>query len=274
MFERVKYQNHLGQVFDFGVDGIFLNYNDLRDYEWEPQIQGNRITKFKRGITQKTLPIVIIKNTEDEAIAAMNRLFEVAEQDVIALKVGKIIIGDYYFTGYIHKKQNAEWLRAPEFFKTTLTLTSEFPFWVSERKFELRKLPNPDSFDNLEYPYDYPYDYYGGSGSQMIVNNYFAPVDFRMIIYGAVVNPSVNIGGHSYKVNTTVQAGEYLTIDSTTKTIVLTKNNGEKFNKYDNRDRTSYIFEQIPSGASNVSWIGDFAVDITTLEARSEPKWT
>ena len=34
MLEKLKYKNHLSEVFSFGEDGIFVNMSDLHDYEW------------------------------------------------------------------------------------------------------------------------------------------------------------------------------------------------------------------------------------------------
>lgn len=272
-FERLKYINHLGQVIDFGVDGFYVNANDMRDYEWEVKTRSDKITGFKRGMTSKTLPVVVFSENEQDAINKKNRLFEEVEKDVISKQPGKVVIGDYYYKCFVVGSSKAKYVKDKRFAMFGLGLVSDEPFWVKESMHSFRKLDNGED-ENLDYPYDYPYDYYSGSANQHIVNTFFAPVDFRMTIFGAVVNPSINIGGHVYKVNVTLSAGEYLTIDSAEKTIVLTQNNGTKVNKFDYRDRANYVFEPIPSGSSPVTWVGNFSFDITLLEKRSEPKWT
>ena len=102
----------------------------------------------------------------------------------------------------------------------------------------------------------------------------FADANFKLVIYGAVTNPAITIGGHVYQVNCTVAAGEYLTIDSLTKKIFLTGSGGAVTNKFNDRNRDSYIFEKIPAGANAVAWSGSFGFDVTIYEERSEPKWT
>ena len=72
----------------------------------------------------------------------------------------------------------------------------------------------------------------------------------------------------------TIGAGESLLIDSPSKTITLTKASGEKVNWFDNRSRESYIFQPIPPGQNIVERNGDFGIDLTVIEKRSEPKWT
>ena len=58
MRDRITHTNSKGEVFDFVELGIYINYNDLRDYEWEVMTDNNRITGFKRGIATKTIPFV------------------------------------------------------------------------------------------------------------------------------------------------------------------------------------------------------------------------
>lgn len=273
-FERLKYINHLGQVIDFGVDGFYVNANDMRDYEWEVKTRGDKITGFKRGMTSKTLPIVVFSTSEADAIKKKNKLFEEVEKDVIAKQAGKIVVDGYYFPCFVVGSTKANYVKDKRFAKFGISLVSDVPYWIKEHVFSFRKITESGDEESLDYPFDYAYDYFSGSGVQEVINSYFAPADFKMIIYGSVINPAITIGGHQYKVNTTVQSGEYLTIDSEAKTIVLTKNNGEKVNKFDDRDRANYVFEPIPSGSQSVLWLGDFGVDVTLIEKRSEPKWT
>ena len=272
-FERFIYKNHLGETLDFGVNGLYVDLNDLRDYAWEVIDNGSRITNFRKGITAKTLPVTVAFKNRNYVRDLKNKLFEFCEKDVLAQKYGRVIIGDYYYSCYVTASAKNGYAHDPCSTQFSLTLTTDKPYWIAERTHSFRKIDNGED-DNLDYPYDYPYDYYSGSANQRIVNTFFAPVDFRMVIFGAVVNPSINIGGHVYKVNVTLSSGEYLTIDSVEKTIVLTQNNGTKVNKFDYRDRASYIFEPISSGSSPVTWVGNFSFDITLLEKRSEPKWT
>ena len=71
-----------------------------------------------------------------------------------------------------------------------------------------------------------------------------------------------------------MNSGEYLTIDSATKKIFLTAVDGTTANKFNNRNRDSYIFEKIQPGGNVVAWDGTFGFDVILLEERSEPKWT
>ena len=61
-----------------------------------------------------------------------NKLMEVVEKDVLAMKHGKIIIGDYYFKCFVTKSQKKNYLTTKRWMELTLTLTTDFPYWVKE----------------------------------------------------------------------------------------------------------------------------------------------
>ena len=105
MLEQLKYKNHRNEVFEFGKDGIFVDTNELHDYEWGITKKGNRIAAFDHVISSRKLPVIIICKTEAEGIAARNKLLEVVEKDVLAVQHGRIIIGDYYFRCFVTKSQ-------------------------------------------------------------------------------------------------------------------------------------------------------------------------
>lgn len=397
MLEQLKYKNHINEVFEFGKDGIFVNTNDLHDYEWDVTSKGNKISSFNRKIKTRKLPIVIMCDTEAEGIAARNKLFEVTEKDVLAKEPGQIIIGDYYYKCYVTKSQKKEYQISKRHMVANLTLTSDHPYWVKEatQSFGTAAVAasgggdtltwdgniegldcfgnlyyrvsdaaptieearaggsfgitdgtasntlafdeshvlvqddvayfihmgdfsyilvvlqeiveggdtvkkgvyfmnygngthitsltisgytgfdggGSDSGSGLDYPFDYAFDYLGGSVNADLNNTDFVESNFKLIIFGACSNPTINIAGHTYQVNCDIAENEYLTIDSVAKTITLTANDGTVTNKFSSRNRDSYIFQKIVAGKSAVTWEGDLRFDVILLEERSEPKW-
>jgi phage-related protein len=275
MLERLKYKNHLNEAIDFGKDGIFVNINDLHDYEWTITKKSDKIAAFSRGVTTKKLPIVIICDTEENGTAARNKLMEVVEKDVLAFSPGQIILGDYHFKCYVTKSEKKNYLATKRLMEVTLTLTSDFPYWIKEKTFSFGASAATAPLGNgLDYPHGYPFDYTKNATSTEIINNHFVAANFKMIIYGAVDIPTVVINDHIYKVNCTINEGEYLTIDSAAKKIFKTGMTGEITNLFSRRNRESYVFEKIPVGVNAVSWSGEFGFDIILMEERSEPKWT
>ena len=274
MLERLKYMNHLNEVIDFGKDGIFVNTNDLHDYSWTVTKKNNRISSLDRTVENRKLPVIICCASDEEGIAARNRLMDVAERDVLAMKHGRIIIGDYYLRCFVTKSAKTKYLNSRRTIEVTLTLTTDFPYWVKESMFAFRKLADGAESAYLDYSLDYPFDFTNTTGERDMTNTALTGTEFKMIIYGPCSNPAVYVGGHEYKVSCDVGENEYLLIDSIAKTVTLVKNDGTRENKFKYRGTDSYIFERIPSGKTTVSWEGDYGIDITLLEERSEPKWT
>lgn len=252
MLEQLKYENHLGTVINFGVDGVFVNTSDLHDYEWSATTKGSRIGAFTRAATKKTLPIVIVCDTEGEGIDKRNKLFETFEKDVLAVQHGKIIIGDYYFKCYVTKSTKSDYQKSERYMSLKLTLLTDFPYWVKEKRFHYAKT----------------------TASATLTNSSLAASNFRLFINGACTNPSISIAGHTYRVRCSVGDGETLTIDSTTKQIYTKQSDGTIINNFNDRDKSSYIFEKIPTGNIAITKPNNFTLGIVLLDERSEPTWT
>lgn len=275
MLEQLKYINHLSETFEFGKDGIFVNYNQLHDYAWEVDTKGLKISAFSRKVQTKNLPVVIMCDSEAKGIAARNKLHEIAEKDIIAKIPGKIIIGSYYFTCYITSSEKSDYLINKKYMQVDLKLTSDQPYWVKETKtsFIAGETAGSGSDEGHGFPYDYPYDYASGIINKNLVNPGFADSDFKLVIYGFADHPSITIGDAVYTVNCNVETGSFLTVDSRSKKIFLTDSEGTETNVFALRGTDSYIFKKIPSGSNTVNWSGGFGFDLTLYEERSEPKW-
>ncbi len=281
MLEKIKFVNHIREEMSWGEYGIYINSNDLHDYSWDFTSDNNRISSFNKGVATKAVPIVICCRSEDEGIAVRNRLLEITEKDVLAVEHGKIIIGDYYLKCYITGSKKNNYLLDKKYMETTLTVATDYPQWIKETLVSFRI--NGDVFSdveedalgkrNLDYNVDFPYDYMSEMKGKTLDNTGFAGVNFRLMVYGAAVNPVIYIGGHCYQVNCHIEENEYLTIDSIAKTILLTKQDGTVENHFHQRNRESYIFEKIPPGINIVTWDKTFGFDVVMFEERSEPKW-
>ena len=272
MLEQLKYKNHLNEVLDFGKAGIFVDTNDLHDYEWAVTTKNEKIAALTRTVSERQLPVKISCETEEEGIALRNRLFEIAEKDVLAMQHGQIICGDYYFKCFVTKSKKTYYQPSKRIMEVSLTLTTDFPYWVKETKTAFSILTATFA-RNLDFPHDYPFEYHSNLQNQPVTNTGFAASNFKLIIYGPCVNPTISLAGHTYKVNCTVEEGEYLTIDSASKKIYITGITGTITNKFNSRSRDSYVFEKIPPGNHTVAWEGSFGFDVILLEERSEPKW-
>ena len=276
MLDNFIFENHLGKRFEGRKNRVFVNENDLRDYSWSYDTINGKISRFYRSVTSRKIPLIVYCETVEKAIAIKNSLHEMAEADIAAEIPGKIYIGDYYTRGYITASEKSNYLLTKRLCSLDLTFTSDDASWYKEEKhaFPVNMASEIGSDSGIDYPYDYPHDYALAANGKKIVCDSVGKNDFKLLIYGSAANPSITIGTHTYKIKGSLKAGESLLIDSINKTITLTTAAGAKINWFDKRDRTSYIFEPIPSGQSTVTWNGNFGFDLTVIEKRSEPKWT
>lgn len=271
MNEMFKYVNHLNESIQIGQDGILANYNDLRDYSWDVVLKNNKISRFSKGVVEKTIPLIIYCSTVNSALQMKNKLFEIAEKDVIANKAGRIYIDGYYLKCFIVGSKKSNYLYHKRYLELQLRVVTDYPYWIKETEIKFNSIDMSGS--DLEYPYDYPFDFAPDISVDSIINSSFYPSDFRMIIYGYTVDPQIHIGGHLYEVNVAIETGEYVTIDSIEKKIFLTKVNGETVNCFNDRNKESYIFEKIKPGNQPVTFSHDLIADIILIESRGEPKW-
>lgn len=275
MLDNFIYEDHLGKQF-IGLDhNVYLNYNDLRDYEWNYDVINNRISRFYQSVKSRKIPLVIFCKTDAAAIAVKHRLLELTETDLHALKPGKVRIGDYYTSGYITSSVKSDYLIDKRLCKLELTLTSDNPLWYSEKThtFSMDSRNVIDAGKGVDYPYGYSYDYTLITAGRSINCDSIGGGTYKLLIYGPAENPAVNIGANTYAVKGRVGTGEVLLIDGLTKTITLTTASGRKVNWFDHRSREFYIFEPIATGQNAVTWNGSFNFDLTIIEKRSEPKW-
>ncbi len=273
MLEKLRYKNHINETLDFGIDKLFVNENDLRDFAWSVTSKNDKISGFRKGIVSKTVPIIIKCDTEAEGFEMRNKLFEVFEKDVLSQKYGKFIIGDYYLKCYVTGSTKTEYLFSKKYMRIDLAVQTDYPEWIKETTTAFRGNTDNNS-EFLDYTHDFPIDYKNSYTEKSINNSNFVASNFRMVFYGKVENPTIFINGHEYSVAVNVATGEYLTIDSIEKTVILTRNNGEKVNCFNLRNKDAYIFEKIPSGTLVVTTANEgLYFDITLLEERSEPKW-
>ena len=121
-----------------------------------------------------------------------------------------------------------------------------------------------DNFELLEEQQVAPHRY--------ILNENYVPSDAIIKIYGATTSPSITIGGNQYGAeNITLDADEWLEINTKDETIVITDGEGIENVFY---HRLENSFEKIEVGSSEITWNGNLTVDIELLNSRSDPKWS
>lgn len=133
MLEKIRYVNSLGAELVFGANGIYVNENDLRDWEWSYSTEYGKIRNFKRRSSTKTLPVQIWAESEAKGIEIKNRLHDLALVDIGAGKPGRLYVGDCYLLCYITGSKKGDYLISKRMLSVSLTIATSEEVWYQER---------------------------------------------------------------------------------------------------------------------------------------------
>lgn len=275
MLDKMTYTNHLNEKIVFGEMPYFANYSDLRDFAWEYTEANNKILSFEKGIRERSLPVTIMCKTEEEGNQKKNAMYEIMEKDVLAMQYGTLEIGQYKMQCFVKESAKSDFLISKKHMQVYLSIVTDRPYWIKEKTYVFTQSgQQDDSAEFLDFDIEYAYDYTNSMETLQLVNQNFVASNFRLTIYGEALNPRISVNGHVYEVSGTVEAGQNLVIDSIEKTVNLNTKNGAKVNRFNERNRDSYIFEKIPAGDLTLARSDNFRFDLTLIEERGEPKWT
>lgn len=272
MIVPITYIASSGRKYDLVSNGILHKKANYHRWEWGVEgtkLQyGYRVSDFSRDPAVYETGLVF-NGTYMQRRALINALHDDFENDVRTKRTGKIIWGDYYISCYI-VESNTE--ADDAWTSNKISIYAPYPFWVQD--FFVSLPPSQVATSQfLDYPYDYLYDYTAPvMGSRYIATDFPFSSDFKMVIYGAAVNPRVVINGYPYVLYTTIPQGSYVIIDSRAKTVMLYGAGGQQTNIFDFRNKNQSVFEKITGGDLQIVWDATFGVDLTIYHERSEPR--
>lgn len=273
----IYYVNSNNEKIDLLEPPYMLQTGELFGSKWNYESKqrlggGGKITNIRKDLEERTLTLSIVNYGVENYEEAIDYLHEITDIDVLKKTPGRLYVGGMYLNCYVTASEKSEWEPEAGYIDVSLTLAVEYPMWVGENPYTFHSF-GISSTNNKRYPRRYPYRYANGMNSTYIINPHFANSNFKLIIYGPVVNPMVTIGGVSYLVNAILEEGEYLVIDSRSRTIIKVKKNGEQENLYHNRQKGRNFFRKVAPGRQPISWAGKFNFDLIIYEERGEPKW-
>lgn len=269
-----------GEKINFCRWPYMVTGGDLFSGEYEEIEENDHIQDFEKKITDYSLEVEINAIGEVNFRRAVDYLEEVTEKDIVNVTPGRLYVGNSYMKCWIVGTDKDRWVNDLCSISNELTIKSDYPYWITEEKFEFLKAEQSEVMSPwLEFPYDYPYEYGKVRTLQYIQNSNYTSSGFKMTIYGPCINPIIRIAGHVYELQTTLYAGEYAVIDSSTRyskdrKIVKVKEDGTQEDIYNSRNKDSEIWRNIPPGRSIVSWNGSFGFDIILFNERGTPRWT
>lgn len=278
----IRFVNHNGNEVDLMGGAYKIEESSLFSHSWHYDSDdaasgyGGKIKKFRKGVQNREINIHIEGVGMESYKQAYDHLMEIFDEDIIDETAGKLYIDDFYMRCFITDGDPVYFVPGLDMCTYKFKLASEYPFWIHE---EFRSFPpissgSEEEESYLDYEHDYPYDYTMPYGGDVIWNvDHYAPCEFLMTVFGPAVDPRVVINGHPYQIYTTLDANEYLQIDSRANTVVKYLANGIQQDIYDYRAKRESVFDPITPGNISVVWSGEFGFDITLYCERSEPKW-
>lgn len=265
----VKYVSASGESICLNGDGIKLRKTDFYRHKWEEEEISGKYKFSRKPRTYRTL--VEVTGERSYKTKKLNDMHRITENDTLSGKEGRLYYGDQYLICNICEA-TSEPAESPIGVMKEIIFFSKDPVWIKETHYDFyaSDIYNGSS---KKYAYRYPYRYGGGLTGDYIINEHFDKVDFKMVIFGPVINPLVIIGGHKYQINILLETGEYLELDTEKGTVIKVMNSGQVVNAFHNREKSSDPFAPIIPGRHTVEWTGKFDWNITMYAKRSEPEW-
>ena len=272
---NIRYVGSSGNEYNLVSDGILHREANYMTWSWTAvgtKLQyGQRIANFSRNAASYKTTL-LFHGLPSKRRALLGALHDDWEQDLRDVKPGRIYWGDWYIDCFIIDS-STEPTEGMAYTSNGITILAPHPFWQQDFELEFAKQEPSGSSNFLEYSYGYSYDYTQPViGERSVARDFPFKADFKMTIFGPVVNPMVTINGYSYVFYMTIAAGEYLVVDSRAKTVTLYGAGGVQTNAFDNRNKAESVFEQIPGGNLQVVWDATFGFNLTIYHERSEPR--
>lgn len=230
-----------------------------------------RVKRFWKNTEEASLKVTVLADNAEEFNNVMYQMHRTFDRDIRRMRPGKLWWNDFYKEVFAVENTHDDFEELMESVEKTISFVSVYPYWI--RKTTTQCLSYTGVTGSLDYPYDYGFDYDRSDYIETVINDCISASNFEIIFYGPCINPSVTIGGHSYTLYVTLNAGEYAVIDSKTKKITKYSITGQAENIFHLRDKENYIFEKIPEGIVPISRIISLGVDITIFDERGEPDW-
>lgn len=233
---------------------------------------GTEITQFSKDPI--SFPIIFkFRGSKKDIKENKNSFFEECERDILNKTPGIFVVNDWNIQGYFIERETnpSEMFYGDEM---STTFFAPYPFWTRDIKRQFFALNDSEGRAGLDFPTDFPINFATDPDeyTRWYVDHYIDS-NFLMTFYGPSENPVVYINEYPYQIYTSLQEGEYLTIDSRSHEVKKYSIDGAEENIYNSRAFEKSVFKKIPNGLLQFEWDKTFGFDITLFLERSEPKW-
>ena len=275
---QVKYENHLGESLWLDDGRYFVNIADLRNFAWEYNVNnrpsgfGGKVTRFTRGVTERSLRLGVRGFTDAEFANRIERIHALTEVDILANRPGRLWLKQEYIRCYLAVSSDlGTYSKRRHFAEKDMTVLITEPFWCREQQYRFTGEGVQVMSDGKRYKGRNPYRYGTRYQSTRFTNEHYAPCPALIIFDTPSTNPSAYIGGQGYTVHTTVKEGEQVIINQLDKTVTHISREGMVANVFNLRDKEADVFQYIQPGLQDILFLSDFS--LTLIQQRSEPRW-
>ena len=271
------YEGSDGSKIDLMGNGIYAqDPENLTENKWKyTTISGvnglGRVKRFYKDTQEAKLNLGIMADSREEFNRIMYELHRIFDRDIRRMRPGKLWWNDWCKEVFAVETSQDSFEELFESVDKEVTFVSVYPYWVKRITYQYTNAANASG--GLDYGHNYPFDYGLEEVVEVVKNDCIDAANFELKFYGPAENPSVTIGDHVYAVLDSLDAGEYITVNSLTKKIYKYDSHGNTENVFHLRDRDSYIFEKIPEGTTTIARSKDHMLDITIFDERGEPEW-
>lgn len=279
----IRYENSQGRSFVLYGDGLtFVDPMELHTWEWDYSLS-NRITgmggdasDFSRHPHTFDLELRMRGMNRSEFLQQVNTLHDVTETDMVNGEPGKLYVDDQYLVCYLavsgHKPEHP---KNSNFMTRTVAVLAVEPYWCTPVSVTVNPSTNQQTNVNgKKFNLKYSYRYGTGLSGTTIINNHYSAAPAIIQFFGPAANPSITIAGVTYGVDVTLTATDRLVIDQIRHKIYTVSESGVKTSVFNSRNKAFDIFAPIPVGSNSIIYSGDFVVQVTMIQQRSELRWT
>lgn len=270
MLDKIFYKNSFSKTLFFGENGIFINESNIYNYDYD-----YKKNNFDLKLKPMNLEVMIVNENLNEQLTYIYNIFNA---DIANRKPGRFYKNDWFLECYITGIEKKDYLKDKKFMILKLKI-EPIDCWNKEQFLSFREngevlgdIVKKSKKRNLDYNYDFPYDYLPKSLRREFDNESIFDSDFVLKVFGPCENINIKIGQFFYKINTKLDFGEFVIVDSKEKTIL--KFNKKSFeNIFHLRDRENYIFQKIKGGSNKVYFNSKNGFDLIIFQKRSGFLW-
>ena len=268
----IRYESSAGVSVALNSGAYVGRPNDLFSREWDYKLGYRALATASRGARKASFKAFFADMAQADAFRRC------ADSDMRKGTPGTLRVDGWFQRCFVVASE-VDGIGS-DFFMAKLTLVLLDGVWRRGATTAFAPVQGSADYEFLDLPHDLPYDLGATPPQQYAINPGYSDSPVGFVVYGLAVNPTVRIGGNTYRVDATVPEGGYMKVDPLNRSVTVVAADGTKVDAFSKARRGNgagsgeYIFERVPAGTSEVSWDNSFGFDLTLYEEEGEPAWS